>query len=414
MFKHPTLANRIKYKKLRGVSQRIQKDAQSTSWVKYVSSVNSNTEPGKIWKKVDKIKGKYSPRPTPTLEIDGEKVTSPREVANAFAKCYSAISQRTKTKYATHYKQAQLECKRLLRVDGDDHPDNPSLNSPFTLEELDTQLAKCKDTTPGLDDITIPMIKHLSTEARTKLLEALNQLWDTRSFPDSWRREIKIPFLKPGKNPLHPESYRPISLTSCVGKLFERMINSRLMWFLEKNNLLCSQQSGFRKNKSTMDALSQLIWHIEEAFKEKKHTTVVFFDMEKAYDTVWRDEIINSLHRYGIRGNLLHLVRNFLTNREFCVRIGASRSDYFLQEEGLPQGSILSVTCFAVAINDIVKQLSAGVQCSLYVDDFAIFASSKNETYTSRAIQTSINRLAEWSKSKGLKFSSEKTMTVRI
>ena len=143
------------------------------------------------------------------------------------------------------------------------------------------------------------------------------------------------------------------------------MINQRLMWFLEKNNFLCPQQSGFRKNKSTMDSLAQLTSYIEKGFHNKKHTVAVFFDLEKAYDTVWRAEILNSLYEMGLRGNLPNFLENFLTNRQFCVRIGASHSEYVKQEEGLPQGSVLSVTCFAIAINDIVKQLSTEVQCTL-------------------------------------------------
>ena len=318
------------------------------------------------------------------------------------------MNLRTKNLYTTQYKCVQSEQRRLSPDDRGGHIDNTSLNAPFSLEELNTQLSKCKDTTPGPDDITISMIKHLTPQVLSSLLNALNQLWTSGKFPDSWRREIKLPFLKPGKNPLHPESYRPISLTSCVGKLFERMVNQRLMWFLEKNNILSPQQSGFRKHKSTVDALTQITCYIRKAFQDKKHTTAVFFDMEKAYDTVCKDEIVNIMYRMGIRGNILTFVGNFLSSREFCVRVGAAHSDYFKQEEGLPQGSVLSVTCFAVAINNITKQLSLGVQCSLYVDDFAIFAAAKNETHSNRAIQTSINKLTEWSKTTGLKFSSEK------
>ena len=157
----------------------------------------------------------------------------------------------------------------------DGHLDNIHLNSPFSMEELTTQLAQCKETAPGPDDITVSMIKNLPPEALCKLLDAFNQIWTSREYPDIWRKEIKLPFLKPGKDAHLPESYRPITLTSCVGKLMERMINHRLVWFLEKNNILCPQQSGFRKHKSTMDALSQLTAYIEESFLEKTHNSSV-------------------------------------------------------------------------------------------------------------------------------------------
>ena len=119
------------------------------------------------------------------------------------------------------------------------------------------------------------------------------------------------------------------------------------------------EQSGFRKHRSTIDALTQLTRHIEKGFKEKKHTIAVFFDPEKAYDTVWRLKILNYMHEMGLRGNLPAFAEGFLSFREFCVRVG-------LEEEGLPQGSVLSVTLFAIAINEITN--SSGQKCtSLYM-----------------------------------------------
>ena len=122
------------------------------------------------------------------------------------------------------------------------HADNVLL----TLKEMETQLDRCKDSAPGTDDITISMIKHLTTPAKQLLLKALNKLWEASVYPEQWSKEIKLPFLKPGKDSNLPSNYRPISLTSCICKLFERMVNHRLMWFLEKNNILCPEQSGFK------------------------------------------------------------------------------------------------------------------------------------------------------------------------
>ena len=78
---------------------------------------------------------------------------------------------------------------------------------------------------PGPDDITISMIKHLTNLAKHTLLKALNKLWEASVYPEQWSKEIKLPFLKPGKDPNLPSSYRPISLTNCICKLFERMVN---------------------------------------------------------------------------------------------------------------------------------------------------------------------------------------------
>ena len=208
-----------------------------------------------MWKRVAKIKGSHQPKPPPTLKVNGILISDPKEVASNLAEHYAAASVKTRDLYPREYNLAQDRRRRAPFTRRQGHPDNVSLNALFTLREMETQLERCKDTAPGPDDIMISMIKNLATPAKSTLLTALNKLWEAGVYPEQWRREIKLPFLKPGKDPNLPSSYRPITLTSCICKLFERMVNHRLMWFLEKNNILCPEQSGFRKHKSTIDSL---------------------------------------------------------------------------------------------------------------------------------------------------------------
>ena len=146
----------------------------------------------------------------------------------------------------------------------------------------------------------------------------------------------------------------------------------------------------------------------------KKHIVAVFLDLEKAYDTVWRPEILNSMYEMGLRGSLPAFAEDFLSDRKLCVRMGASHSDYLEQEEGLPQGSVLSVTLFAIAINNIAMQLGPQVSCTSHVDDFTIFISSTNLVHSTRILQMSINKLEQWAKTKGMKYFSEKTMAIKF
>ena len=92
----------------------------------------------------------------------------------------------------------------------------------------------------------------------------------------------------------------------------------------------------------------------------KEHLLAVFFDLEKAYDTTWKYGIMNDLHEIGLRGRLPIFVQNFLSNREFKVRVGSTLSEAYNKEQGLPQCSILSVTLFNLKINNIVKCLNSG------------------------------------------------------
>ena len=132
------------------------------------------------------------------------------------------------------------------------------------------------------------MIKHLGPGAREKLLELYNQSWNTCSFPTAWKEAIIIPIPKKQKDPKQKDSYRPISLLSCLGKTLESMVNKRLMWHLESNNIIIKEQSAFRKNRSTEDQLIHLTQSIENAFQMKEKVVATFIDLSKAFDRVWK------------------------------------------------------------------------------------------------------------------------------
>ena len=90
----------------------------------------------------------------------------------------------------------------------------------------------------------------------------------------------------------------------------------------------------------------------------------IFFDLEKAYDTTWRFGILKQLHKMGIRGRMVKFIHSFLSDRFVKVRVGNTLSQPFMQEEGVLQGSVLSVTLFSVAINNILKEVAPPVKCS--------------------------------------------------
>ena len=112
-------------------------------------------------------------------------------------------------------------------------------------------------------------------------------------------------------------NYRPIALTSCLCKTVERMINDRLVWFLESNQLITKYQAGFRKNNCTNDHLIRLESFIRDAFVKKEHVVAVFFDLEKAYDTTWKYGIMKDLHKLGLKGRLPLFIQNFLSDRTY-------------------------------------------------------------------------------------------------
>ena len=148
----------------------------------------------------------------------------------------------------------------------------------------------------------------------------------------------------------------------------ERMINARLMWSLKSQGLLSEKQCGFRKNHSTLDHLIRFETFIRNAFIKKEHVLTIFFDLEKACDTTWKHGILADLWDLGFRGHLPRFIQSFLSERSFRVRVGSTLSELHEQEMGIPQGSILSPALFSIKINNIVKAILKGTDCSLFVD----------------------------------------------
>ena len=192
------------------------------------------------------------------------------------------------------------------------------------------------------------------------------------------------------------------------------MINARLVWYLEINNLISPVQSGFRSERSTNDNLVRLETFIRDAFVKKEHVVAVFFDLEKAYDTTWKYGILRDLHELGVKGRLANYLESFLAERSFQVRVGSTLSDTFRLSQGVPQGSILSTSFFNIKINSIMNCLDPKTDGSLYVDDFCMCYRSKNMRTIERHLQQCINRIEDWALHNSFKFSKSKTHCVHF
>ena len=289
-------------------------------------------------------------------------------------------------------------------------------NSLFNITELKDAIAISKDTATGPDDTHYhyQMLKHLPETALDTLLHIFNGIWTTGVFPESWRLATIIPIPKPGKDHAEPTNYRSIALTSCLCKTLERMINKRIVWYLDSNNLIIKFQSGFRDERSTNDNLVRLETFIRDAFIKREHVVAVFFYLEKAYDTTWRYGILKHLHKSGLKGRLPNFIESFLEDRTIQVRVGSTLSDLYDQEQGVPQGAILSTTLFNVKLNDIINCLDYKTDGSLYVDDFCICFRSKNMRTIERLLQLCLNRIEDWATRNSFKFSKSKTQCVHF
>lgn len=163
-----------------------------------------------------------------------------------------------------------------------------NLNGLLTLNELAQALKKTKSKAIGSDLIHNEMLQNVSSNSKNDVLLLFNVLYSNAFVPDVWKRAIVIPLPKPGKLTYDANSYRTISFTSCLSKLFKRVITNRLSWFVEHNNLLGPEQAGFRKQRCTIKHnIVKLDLEIKSGFKAKKSTVTLFLDISKAYESVW-------------------------------------------------------------------------------------------------------------------------------
>lgn len=161
------------------------------------------------------------------------------------------------------------------------------MNAIFSAPELDEVLASLDhSSSPGPDKITYGTLAHLGPAARQLLLQIFNDSWTNCHVPQAWKIANIVPVLKAGKSPLDLKSYRPISLTSCVGKCMERLILSRLEWFLESSSAYPATMTGFRQSRSSIDNVIDLVAHVEDQKLRGKFTIAVFLDVRGAFDNI--------------------------------------------------------------------------------------------------------------------------------
>ena len=413
--KFPTKYNLNTYRVFRAKARRTIKSSKRKSWRTYVSNLNYKTPIKKVWDMVRKISGKSKAASHQHLNSNFNggaetKATTKKDIADTLGDAFSKNSSNSNyPKEFQNYQKHQEKIKLNFKSSN-----NEEYNNPFNLDELKDAINKSHDTATGPDEIHYQMLKHLPPKSLKTLLAIFNDIWETGKFPESWELATIIPIPKPGKDHAEPTNYRPIALTSCICKTLERMINTRLVWYFEFNNLISPVQSGFRSERSTNDNLVRLETFIRDAFVKKEHVVAVFFDLEKAYDTTWKYGILRDLHEIGVKGRLANFVESFLANRSIQVRVGSTLSDTFGLSQGVPQGSILSTALFNIKINSIMNCLDPKTDGLLYVDDFCMCYRSTSVRTIERHLQQCINRIEDWALKNGFKFSKSKTQCLNF
>ena len=214
-------------------------------------------------------------------------------------------------------------------------------------------------------------------------------------FPDQWKRAMVSAIFKKADRRLK-SNYRPISLLSCMSKVFERAVFNDLYEYLVSNNLLCDCNSGFRKNDSTINRLLALLDSIYRGLEEHKDIILILLDISKAFDKVWHPGLLFKLKQLGICGSLYNWIESYLSNRLQRVVVGGQSSSYRATHAGVPQGSILGPLLFLLFINDMTVNLN--LECHQYADDTTLVYKCGSAIDAPAFITNELCKLSNWAK----------------
>ena len=242
--------------------------------------------------------------------------------------------------------------------------------TPKKVKKVITNLVLSKASGPHC--IPVVVLKNCEPELSYILAELFNKCLKESCFPDCWKISSVVPVFKNVGERSTAKSYRPVSLLSVVGKVFEKLVNNRIVNHLEKCGLFSDFQYGFRSFRSTADLLTVISDRIARAFNRSAATPAVAVDISEAFDRVWHAGLLHKLKSSGISGQIFGLISSFLSNRRLRVVVDVKSSQEYPVNAGVPEGPMLGPTLFLLYINDLPDDVICDI--AIYADDTTLYS----------------------------------------
>ena len=378
-----------------------------------------------FWKKYKKVFGANQDNHIGNLVKENKLLTEDHEKEEFMYETYFTgkhlLNQEIDKK---HHKQMMSEYNPIMQTNSSEArsiSDNSELNHEVSVEENNEAIKKQEVSNKGSDFNNVhPLtLKKLGPGAITTLQLIYNWslnnqywIWDT-SYITFIRKQNKATYSK-------PDAFRPLSITSYIGKIFERILDTRLRRFMGMEGGFDHDQEGFMQGRSTTRYMFRLLANLTEIKRQKLACIILFIDFEKAYDSVHLPTlIVKLLKKYGVYGKLLGLFQNMLFQRKICIKVnkfkGSIRS---CVEFGLPQGSVIAPLLFILYITDMTDGMPVWLKkwfsCFKFADDGKFLVSHKEMYKCYRLMQRLCNELSKWCKKNKLKINCDVNKTEAI
>ena len=294
-------------------------------------------------------------------------------------------------------------------------PDFPSprISKPFSDWDLtisdDDILGAIKqiqnDSACGPDGIPVILLKNCSEELCVPIKMIWTESYSLGTVPKFYKLSHVAPLFKKGDR-ARAGNYRPVSLTSHIMKVYERILRKSMVEFLDHNDILCSNQHGFRSGRS---CLTQLLSHFDEIMSgltNQKDTDAIYLDYAKAFDKVDHRLLLAKLYRYGFNDKLVKWVESFLTGRFQKVLVDGHASYLAAILSGVPQGTVLGPLLFILFINDM-EQCVQSSTIRFFADDTRLSKQISSEADV-QDLQNDLNKVIAWAKQNNMELHEDK------
>ena len=268
----------------------------------------------------------------------------------------------------------------------------------------------------GPDGISSRVLKECAKELAKPLARLFNSCLQHGCQPASWKLANVVPIHKRNSK-TSVKNYRPVSLLNVMSKVMESIVNTQLMNYLDNNHLLSNNQFGFRRRVGTADLLTSLQHEWASALSAGSIAHVLAVDIQGAFDKVSHAGLISKLQGYGIGGNLLLWLTDYLLNRRLQTVVSGKTSQCYPVLAGVPQGSILGPTLFLLYVNDVEDHLPSSVSLAVYADDttlYTVVESGASDDDAAKALQRSLDHLASWGRKWRVTFEPTKSQLMTV
>ena len=376
-------------------------------WKKIVKTASDcHGDHNTFWKKIKQLRG-HNHNDPPYLLHNNTKITDKKEQTQIMSETWENTFRiaRNNANWANMMKvnnwinnnnsKTQPYIKSSLnRL----HADNP-LISLISVDDVKMFIKKMKKKAPGESQIGHQIIKQLPINIIEYITDVFNACLASGYFPKIFKTAILKLIPKEGKDNTNPQNYRPIALLDNIGKLFEKIINSRLRNYLEENNLYNFQQYGFRQGKSTTHVTNMIHECVKQNSAQGFKSAILSKDVQKAFDTVWHPGLIWKIHnKFNLPMPLKKLLTSFLNDRSVKIKHENHLSNSFTPSAGVPQGSALSPTLYTMYTFDLPKPHYKDSMTFAYADDVTHVVRAKSIKTLLKKVQKETDLVNKWEK----------------